>query len=274
MIAFGLAALLFGWDWVTARAADHDPVQAVAVAQDGTIWMGKKSALFRLKGDGTVERTRFPGGVRQLLTDPGAPSVLYALSEAGPLYRTTDGGQTWTPTAGEKLPAARIRAVAYDPSGPTRLVALVEGNGYYQSETSGRSWRRMGRQDIPDAGALAVNPLDPRTILVGALDGLYESTNQGARFAAVEPQYPWNLRGPVAALAVAGDRSATLAAAGGALFRSADGGRSWLSVGTEAPRNVTAVAVDPWRPRIIVAGTGEGALAISRDEGRTWQYIR
>jgi photosystem II stability/assembly factor-like uncharacterized protein len=268
------AVWLLGQGWVTAARSERDPVQTLAISRDGAVWVGTKRGLFQTTLSGDRRITVFKGGVRQILIDPGNQALIHALGEGSRLHQSRDGGRTWQPAAGQGLPNTAIRALAYDPSGPTRLVALVEGEGYYQSESGGATWRRMGRQDIPGATALAINPLDARTVLVGSGEGLHQSTNQGVRFELVPPSLPWRLKAAVHSLTVTADRSAIWAATADGIFRTADGGRSWLPLGRPDLPDVTAVAVDPWRPHIAAAGSSSGEIAISRDGGATWQSIR
>jgi photosystem II stability/assembly factor-like uncharacterized protein len=273
-LVVAVALGILGIRWARAAFRQPEPVQALAVARNGTVWIGTRTGLYQAgKGGGRI-RTAFPGGVRQLLIDPGNQAVMYALAEAGPLYQSHDEGEHWQPTAGGGLPGAEIRTVAYDPSGPTRLVAVVAGHGYYQSENSGRSWRRFGPQDVPGATALAINPLEPRAVLVGTPEGLVTSTNQGVRFQRAEPVYPWHLKGGVSSLTVSADRSTMLAATTGGLFRTRDGGRSWSPLAASGLENLSAVGIDPWRPHIIAAGSSQGKVAVSRDGGTTWTYIQ
>ena len=57
-------------------------------------------------------------------------------------------------------------------------------------------------------------------------------------------------------------------AAGGRVFRSTDGGRSWAG-GLQLDLRIDALAVDPHRPSILYAGTGSGVFK-SVDAGRSW----
>lgn len=57
--------------------------------------------------------------------------------------------------------------------------------------------------------------------------------------------------------------------AGGRVYRSADGGRSWKS-GPPIALKLDALTVDPGRGSILYAGTNDGVLK-STDAGRTWR---
>ncbi len=101
-------------------------------------------------------------GAIDLVMDPGNPMVLYAalwqavrhpwiLDEGGPdsgIWRSTDGGDTWTRlTKGmPKGPIGRI-AVAVAPSNPQRVYALMEtrrGNGLlFKSNDMGDHWKQV-----------------------------------------------------------------------------------------------------------------------------------
>ncbi len=64
-----------------------------------------------------------------------------------------------------------------------------------------------------------------------------------------------------------------LAAFGSGVYRSEDGGRTWIpsSRGLDDP-TVLALAMDPVTPRVLYAGTDSGAF-VSRDGGRTWARL-
>lgn len=64
---------------------------------------------------------------------------------------------------------------------------------------------------------------------------------------------------------------------GDGLFKSEDGGRSWVTIGTEAitSSRITAVAVDPIKKvngnSVVYAGTEPSRLYYSEDNGGTWR---
>jgi photosystem II stability/assembly factor-like uncharacterized protein len=65
----------------------------------------------------------------------------------GYLYRTTDGGKTWSTLAGKdpdhRLPAVPVYVVKYDPVTPTTIYAGTQV-GVYISLDDGATWDRMG----------------------------------------------------------------------------------------------------------------------------------
>ncbi len=116
-------------------------------------------------GGKTWKRTLFVNnqtGASDLVMEPGNPSVLYAGTwrvirtphslesggEGSGLYKSTDGGETWTNVSTKKgLPKGvwGIVGVAFAPSAPERIYALVENanGGLFRSDDSGETWQLM-----------------------------------------------------------------------------------------------------------------------------------
>jgi hypothetical protein len=102
------------------------------------------------KGDDT--------GAIDLAFEPGNPQVVYASlwqarrtpwnvypPASGPgsgLYKSTDGGDSWTQLRGNGFPEANVGriGIAIGDSAPARVYAIVDGNagGLYRSTTPGR----------------------------------------------------------------------------------------------------------------------------------------
>lgn len=98
-------------------------------------------------------------GAFELVMEPGNPKVLYATTwrvirqphtlesggEGSGLWKSTDGGETWTNISGSKgLPKGTwgINAVAVAPSNTDKLYAIIENEkgGLYASEDGGKTW--------------------------------------------------------------------------------------------------------------------------------------
>ncbi len=149
-------------------------------------------------------------GAADLWLDPANPSMLYAtiweavrrpweMVSGGPgsgLFRSTDGGDTWTElTSAPGLPAGPLGriGVAGAPRRPGRVWALVEATGdtggVYRSEDGGDTWARAsdnrGVQGRPwYYSHLVPDPVDPDT-LWSLNFGLWRSIDGGATFGRV-----------------------------------------------------------------------------------------
>jgi hypothetical protein len=101
-------------------------------------------------------------GASDLVMEPGNPNVLYAGTwrlirtpyslesggEGSGLYKSTDGGETWTNVSMKKgLPKGvwGIVGVAFAPSNTERIYAIIENanGGLYRSDDAGETWQLM-----------------------------------------------------------------------------------------------------------------------------------
>ncbi|MDB5253340.1 MAG: glycoside hydrolase [Flaviaesturariibacter sp.] len=126
-------------------------------------------------------------GAIQVAIDPVNPDIVYASMWAGRqgpwengawngpesgLFKSTDGGSTWTKLSGLPTPQQGLGRIGFciAPSDPKRLYATVDASpqygGIYRSDDAGATWRRMtgdnrfyGRaSDFAEVKADPVNP--------------------------------------------------------------------------------------------------------------------
>ena len=107
---------------------------------------------FRFVGPKVGNRIAAVAGV------PGDPSTYYAGAASGGVWKSTDGGNRWTPIF-DKQPVAAIGSLAVSPSDPSVVWAGtgeawvirdsdVMGNGIYKSTDAGKTWTNMGLQEL------------------------------------------------------------------------------------------------------------------------------
>src|SRR5437764_8104453 len=106
-------------------------------------YVGTTSGVYRLH-DGAVE----PLGLASeriwaihAWRDGGAVTIL-AGSYGNGLYRSADGGATWSP-ANTGLTASAFRCIAPDPLHPGAILAGTEPGRLHRSADGGRSWREL-----------------------------------------------------------------------------------------------------------------------------------
>jgi photosystem II stability/assembly factor-like uncharacterized protein len=185
-------------------------------------------------------------GVSDMAADASAPDVVYAgmwqyrrtawsSNSGGPdggLYRSSDGGATWTKLSGNGLPAAvtgRI-AVAIAPSDPRRIYAIVEsGQGLlWRSDDGGASWSMESRDTSIDERPFYYTHLfvDPSNAdrLWSVSVHLTASSDGGKTFALAGQ----GLHGDHHAMWIARGGKRIIEGNDGGVGLSEDGGATWL----------------------------------------------
>lgn len=287
--------------------------------QPGTIWVGTgENVGGRHVGYGDGVYKSLDGGqswtnvgleesehVGNIVVDPRDSNVVYVAAQ-GPLwsgggerglYKTTDGGQTWTlllPADGG--PYTGVNEVKLDPTNPDVLyasthqrfrnvAALVNGgpeSGIHKSTDGGETWRELTRglpeEDMGKIG-LAVSPIDPdvvyATIELGPREGgFYRSTDGGESWekrsdylsGGTGPHYYQEIFASPHKL----DRVYQMDVR---LHVTEDGGKTFTEVGEEWKHGDNhAMAFDPDDPDYLIVGS-DGGLYESWDLGKSWKFI-
>ena len=192
---------------------------------------------------------------------PGDPTTFYFGGVGGGVWRTTNGGHSWTPLF-DKEPISSIGAIAVADSNPSVIYVgsgeacirgnISYGNGVYKSTDGGKTWTNVGLKGTQHIGALIVHPRNPDIVYVAALGHAY---------------------GPNP------DRG---------VYRTLDGGKNWEKVlYKDDHTGAIDVVFDPHNPNVLFAalyqvrrtpwslesgGPGSG-LYKSVDGGTTWKHL-
>ncbi len=112
-------------------------------------------------------------------------------SKAGGVFRSEDGGESWTRVSQLNPRPFYFSQIRIDPTDDRRIYVL--GFMLHVSEDGGKTWREDRFKAVhPDNHALAIDPRWPKRLLLGTDGGLYQSVNGGEgwefqnRFAAGE----------------------------------------------------------------------------------------
>ncbi|MBI4535064.1 MAG: T9SS type A sorting domain-containing protein [Ignavibacteriae bacterium] len=166
----------------------------------------------------------------------------------GGVFRSTDNGETWTPTG----PAgAQVYSLAINRNGPPPLIGQIfagtEGSGIFRSTDNGTNWTQVNTGlTLWYVPALAINSSGHifGGTTAGADAGVVRSTNNGENWTPV-------LTGPSVSALVT-NSSGHIYASG--VFRSTDNGEHWDTVSSGVTDYVWAFAVNSGG--YIFAGTG------------------
>jgi photosystem II stability/assembly factor-like uncharacterized protein len=228
----------------------------------GGVW---KSTDFGMTWN-TVGDTSFKtSSVGAIAVAPSNPDIVYAgmgescfrgnIIQGDGVYKTTDGGKTWTHVGLSSTEV--VSKIRVHPTNPDIVFAAVLGHSYdahpdrgvYRTRDGGANWERvLFRNDRSGAVDLSMDPKNP--------DVLYAATWEVYRT-------PWSMES---------------GGAGSGLFKSVDGGTTW----TEITKN-TGLPTGLWgRVGVSVSGADSnrvyaiienenGGVYVSDDAGATWR---
>ena len=129
------------------------------------------------------------GFILALAVDPRTPATVYAGTQNGGLFKTTNGGRSWK-NAHVGLADSAVNALAIDPTNSKTLYAGTD-DGLFKSTNGGASWSAASN-GLPQAPVadLVIDPVTPTTLYAGVFlitggGGVFKSTNGGASWIAV-----------------------------------------------------------------------------------------
>jgi photosystem II stability/assembly factor-like uncharacterized protein len=125
--------------------------------------------------------------VTALAVDPKNSGTLYAGLYSGGLFKSIDGGASWS-DAGL---APRTARLAIDPQNPDTVYA-VTASGLFKSADGGASWLSLSTALSNQVYAVAIDPRSPGVIYAGTDIGVVQSTDGGGHWRPI-PDGPLNV---------------------------------------------------------------------------------
>ena len=243
---------------------------------------------------------------------PSEPNTYYFGAVSGGVWKTTNGGMTWTPLF-DKQAVSSIGSVAVADSDPNIVYvgtgeACIRGNishgdGVYRSLDAGKTWTNIGLRDTRAIAKILIHPTNPDIVYVAALghpyghntergvfrtrDGgktwekiLYKDDKTGAMDIDFDPANPHIL---FAALWEAGRTpwSLTSGGPGSGIYKSSDDGNTWkhlegngLPSGLMGKIGISVSGANPNRIYAIIEAKEEaGGFYSSNDGGEHWTHV-
>ena len=239
---------------------------------------------------------------------PGNPNVVYVATGSGGIFKTTNGGISWTPIF-DRQSTISVGDIALEPGNPDVIwVGTGEsnvrnsvsfGDGVYKSTDGGKNWKHLGLKDSNTISKIVISPKNPDVVYVAAVghawgpneergvfmttDGgktwqktLYLDNQHGISDLEIDPQNPNILHAGVWRF----ERKPWTFTSGsekGGVFRSTDGGRTWNKIDKGLPKLIGRVglSVAASNPNVVYAilEAKEGTLYRSDDKGETYRQV-
>lgn len=240
-------------------------------------------------GLGDVQANGFPKGQftlhpddHAIVFDPRNPNVMYTGGDGG-LFVTTDGGHSWN-DLNPGLGTLQFQGVSVSPNG--QIFGGTQDNGTEKfTKQTGTVWNNV---DGGDGGLTQIDPSNPNTIYhTYAGVSLARSDDDGQTWNEIDFPLLNDFSSFYPAFALAPSKPSTLYYGTYRIWRTDDKGGSgssadWKAIsGALEPTNcnfncITAVAVSPVNPNVVVVAGGDGRIWQSTNADSaspTWTQI-
>jgi hypothetical protein len=201
------------------------------------------------------------GRTRALVIDPRQPRTMYAAAVAGGVWKSTDGGASWSPLSDLTANIA-VNSLVMDPAHSNVLYAgtgegyfnsdSVRGAGIFKTMDGGATWTRLAATATPDffyVNDVKVSARDSSRVYAATDSGIFRSLDAGDTWTRV---YATDVIGGCLDLALRTDRATdVLFAACGSFEQSS------------VLRNTAAEADGVWTVVLKDAGMGRTSLALA-----------
>ncbi len=225
---------------------------------------------------------------------PTDEDIVYFGAAAGGVWKTTNGGTSWTPIF-DQVGTLPIGAITLDPNNANRVwvgtgdknqgcLGAYLGQGISLSTDAGNSWTNMngsGSSNMPLAivNSIAISSSNSSQVLAGgfgecdasgqlANGGVYRSSNGGSSWTKV-------LSGKVEDIVFApGTNTAYASVQGTGVYKTTDGGATWAnaSTGISAATGRVRIAMAPSNSSILYALNGS-KLFKTTNGGSSWSSV-
>ena len=240
----------------------------------------------------------------------GRPLEGYFGAVGGGLWKTTDGGNNWTPVTDGQISSSSVGAVAVSASNPDIVYIgmgetcirgnIMPGDGVYKSTDAGKTWAHVGFRDSDAIAKIRIHPTNPDIAWVASFGVYYGPSEERGVFKTTDGGKTWKRtlfkdpRTGAVDIAVDTKNPNVLFAAmweayrleyqmssggpGSGLYKSTDGGETWTDItrfpgmpeGMVGRIGVALTAADSNRVYALVENEN-GGLFVSDDAGASWK---
>ncbi len=238
--------------------------------------------------------------ISQIIIDPrnantvyvGALGQLWGFNQERGVYKTTDGGKTWTQVLKVDEKTGCVDLVMHPTKPDVLLAAMYQrerkaymfasggpGSALFKTTDGGKSWRKITR-GIPttDLGRIGLDVMQNKpNIWMASIEaagddtrGVFRSFDEGDSWERVNPINPRPFYFSIPRQDPQDEDRMYLAATN--FHFSTDGGKTFRNMNMNIHVDYHALWINPKDNKHIIAGN-DGGLAITRDQGETWEHI-
>ena len=220
------------------------------------------------------------GDARSLASDPHDPDHIFLGTSTGTIFQSDDGGKSWMRFTHlgnrDEYVIDHIVVDARDSShiyvAAWSLASHWSGD-LFQTHDAGKRWEKIPAMHGKSIRAIAVGESDPKVIVLGALDGVFRSTDGGQHWQKLSRGHA-EIKNVESIAIDPRDSHIIYAGTWHLAWKTSDGGASWQRVqeGIIDDSDVFSIVVDESNSQTVFASACSGIYK-SVDGGRRFQRM-
>jgi photosystem II stability/assembly factor-like uncharacterized protein len=224
----------------------------------------------------------FGGSVRALVVSPDDPKRVFIGTSDGQLYRSRDGGGTWSRTIpGFDKPGLVLDNLIVDPGDPRVMylgvwsAAGIKIGGIFKSTDGGDTGKELDDMHNESVRALAIDPNDSNILVAGTLSGVFRTTDAGGDWERISPKDHAELINVESVAIDPRDTKIIFAGTTHLPWKTTDGGLTWHSIkeGMLDDSDVFSIAILDDNPDHVFASACSGIYR-SENSGNLWSKVQ
>jgi photosystem II stability/assembly factor-like uncharacterized protein len=281
----------------------------VSPANSDEVWFPQVPMLRTIDGGKTLQVVKglHHGDHHDMWIDPRNPKRMIAANDGG-VDITNNSGETWF---APPLPLGQFYHVSVDSREPYHVAGAMQDLGTAQAPSATGNgialadWHGVGGGE---AGYVVSDWSDPNVVYAGEYLGIvtrYDHRTRQSRNVSAWPENPSGHGGEdmryrfqwTAPIAISPHNARVIYHGAQMILRTADGGQRWAPISPDLTRNdktkqawsggpitgdntgvetydtIFAIAESPKQAGVIWAGSDDGLVHVTRDDGKTWTNV-
>ncbi len=223
------------------------------------------------------------GDARAFALDPHDHTHVFLGTLTGTIFDSHDSGSTWKRVArlGSRDDLA-VDNIVVDPNDSNHILVGAwvldrADGGLYTTTDGGKTWAANDQMKGHSIRALTMAPSDPKILVIGALDGVFRSTDSGKSWSLISPAGNAEIK-EVESIAIdPKDPRIIFAGTWHLPWHTSDGGEHWTNIGKPDglidDSDVFSIIIDVKNPKILYLSACSGIYR-SVNEGGLFEKVK